>query len=46
MEVGVAGADAADTVFAHENCGMGVMKKVTRKVGELLEHLVGHVGVP
>ena len=46
MEVGVAGANPPNAVFAHEDCGMGVMQDVARQMGKFGKDLSGYLGVP
>ncbi len=46
MEIGVSGANAADAMFAHEDCGMGVMQEVAGQMGKFRKDLSGNVGVP
>jgi len=46
MEVGVPGADPANAVFAHEDCGVGVMEEVAGQVRKLRKDLSSHLSVP
>ena len=46
MEVGVAGANPPNAVFAHEDCGMGVMQEVAGQMGKFGKDLSSHLGVP
>ncbi len=46
MEVGVPGANAPNAVFAHEDCGVGVMQEVAGQVGKFGKDLSRHLGVP
>ena len=46
MEVGVPGTNPPDAVFAHEDCGMGVMEDVARQVRKLGKNLSSHLTVP
>jgi len=46
MEVGVPCANPANAVFAHEDCGMGVVEEVARQMRKFCEDLSGHLGMP
>ena len=46
MEVGVAGANPPNAVFAHEDCGVGVVQEVASQMGKFGKDLSGHLGVP
>ncbi len=46
MEVGVPSANPPNAVFAHEDCGVGVMQEVAGQMGKFGKHLSGHLGVP
>ncbi len=46
MEVGVSGANPANTMLAHQDCGMGVMQEVAGQMGKLSKDLSCHLGVP
>jgi len=46
MEVGIPGTDLANAMFAHEDCGMGVMEDVARQVRKLGKNLSSHLTVP
>ena len=45
MKVGVAGTNPANAVFAHKNCGMGVMEQVAGQMRKFCEDLSGHLGM-
>ena len=46
MEIGVPGANPANAVFAHEDCGTGVMEEVAGQMRKFRKDLSGHLGVP
>ena len=46
MEVGVSGTNPANTMFAHEDCGVGVMEQVAREMRKLGKQLPSHLRVP
>jgi hypothetical protein len=46
MEVGIPGTDLANAMFAHEDCGMGVMEEVAGQMGKFGKDLASHLGVP
>lgn len=45
VEIRVPGADSPDSVLAHQDRRVRVVKKVSRKVGKLFDHLSGNLGV-
>ena len=46
IEIGVAGANSRDAVFAHKNGGVRVGQQIAGKVRQLQNDLLGDVGVP
>jgi hypothetical protein len=46
IEIGVAGANSRDTVFAHKNGGVRVVEQIAGKVRQLQNDLFGDGGVP
>ena len=46
IEIGVAGANSPDAVFAHKNGCVRVVKQIAGKVRQLQNDLFGNVGVP
>ena len=46
IEIGVAGANSPDAVFAHKNGGVRVVEQIAGKVRQLQNNLLGDVGVP
>lgn len=46
MKVCVPGANPPNAVFAHQDCGVGVMQEVAGQVGKFGKDLSGHLGVP
>ena len=46
MEVGVPGTNLANAMFAHEDCGMGVMQDVAGEMRKLGKDLSSHLSVP
>lgn len=45
MEVGVSGTNPPNAVFAHEDCGVGVVQEVAGQMGKFGKDLSGHLGV-
>jgi hypothetical protein len=45
MEIGVAAADARDSMLTHEDCGMRVMENISREVRDFCNDLSRDVGV-
>jgi hypothetical protein len=45
IEIGVAGANSPDAMFAHKNGGMCVVEQIAGKVRQLQNNLFGNVGV-
>ena len=43
MEIHVAGADAADAVFAHEDRGVSIVEQIARDSGNLCQYLSGNL---
>ena len=46
MEVGVPGTNPVNAMFAHEDCGMGVMQEVAGQMGKFGKDLPRYLGVP
>lgn len=46
VEVGITGADLADAVFSHQNCGVDVVHKVATDLGELSQCQRQQIEVP
>lgn len=46
MKIGVARTNATDAMFAHQDCGVGVMEDVAREVRQLGKNLRSHLTVP
>ena len=46
MEVGVSGTNPANTMFAHQDGGVGVMEQVAREMRKLGKQLPSHLRVP
>ena len=45
IEIGVAGANSPDAVFAHKNGGVRVVEQIAGEVRQLQNNLLGDVGV-
>jgi len=46
MEVSIPGTNPMDAMFAHQDCGMGVVQEVAGQMGKLGKDLSGDLGMP